>query len=232
MSSPAHPLASGSRLRAALLLGTLVVSSLPTLAATAILPEAAPTAASPWFATVSAGLSIIPSGDVTFGGRTYEGDFENGPLIRGSFGRRIGANWTIEAEWFYRTNSLGTLVATDRRFTAGDVASNNLFVNATYSLGPRFAWRGITPYAGLGLGWIQELDLDLEGPDGGEFSSSGFTAWQWSIGLQRLIGPRAVIFLEGRAVAAGERELEARGGRRLKIEYDAWAMLAGLRWSF
>jgi hypothetical protein len=33
-------------------------------------------------------------------------------------------------------------------------------------------------------------------------------------------------------VAAGERELEARGGRKLKIAYDAWAMLAGLRWSF
>lgn len=232
MSSLAHPLASRPRLRAALLFGALVLAPLPTVAATTILPESAPTAASPWFASISAGLSIIPSGDVTLGGRTYEADFENGPLIRGSFGRRIGTNWTIEAEWFYRTNSLGTLVATDRRFTAGDVASNNFFVNATYSPGPRFSWRGVSPYAGLGVGYIQELDLDLEGQNGGEFSAGGSTAWQWSVGLRRLFGRHAEVFVEGRAVAAGNRELEAQDGRKLRIEYDAWAMLAGLRWSF
>jgi hypothetical protein len=221
------------RLPAVLGLASFSLAALPPLAAAETLPEPAPIATpSPWFADLSAGLSIIPAGDITLGGRKYEGDFKDGPFLRGAVGRRLGKGWAVEGEWFYRTNSVNSLVASDRRFTGGDAASNNLFLNATYSPGAQFSWRGISPYAGLGFGYIQELDVDLEGADGGEFSSSGSTAWQWSIGLRKVLGPRAELFLEGRAVAAGERELEARGGRKLKIAYDAWAMLAGLRWSF
>lgn len=224
---------SFSRLRPSLLpLTAFVLALLTSRAAAEAVTESGAAAPSPWFADLSAGLSIIPAGDITLGGRTYEGDFKDGPFLRGAVGRRLSMGWAIEAEWFYRTNSVNSLVASDRRFTGGDAASNNFFLNATYSPGERFAWRGISPYAGLGFGYIQELDVDLEGADGGEFSSSGSSAWQWSIGLRKLLGPRAELFLEGRAVAAGERELEAQGGRKLRIEYDAWAMLAGLRWSF
>lgn len=220
------------RFKAALGLAALTVTALPPLAAAETRSEPAPVSASPWFADLSAGLSIIPAGDITLGGRKYEGDFKDGPFLRGSVGRRLGSGWAIEGEWFYRTNSVNSLVASDRRFSGGDAASNNFFLNATYSPGEKFAWRGISPYAGFGFGYIQELDVDLEGADGGEFSSSGASAWQWSIGLRRLLGERAEIFIEGRAVAAGEQELEAKGGRKLRIEYDAWAMLGGLRWSF
>ena len=220
------------RLPAVLGLASFSLAALPPLAAAETLPEPAPIAASPWFAELSAGLSIIPAGDITLGGRKYERDFKDGPFLRGSVGRRFGAGWAIEGEWFYRNNSVNSLVASDRRFTGGDAASNNVFLNATYSPGAQFSWRGISPYAGLGFGYIQELDVDLEGTDGGEFSAGGSSAWQWSIGLRKILGPRAEIFLEGRAVAAGEQELEAKGGRKLKIEYDTWAMLAGLRWSF
>lgn len=185
-----------------------------------------------WYADLSTGLSIIPAGDVTLANTTYEADFKDGLLLRGAAGRRLGPYWAVEAEWFYRSNSLASLAAGNRRFTGGDVASNNLFLNATFSPGSRFAWRGISPYAGVGFGWIQEVDLDLEGADGGEFSSGGSAAWQWSVGLRGRVGSRAELFLEGRAIAAGERKLEAPNGRNLRIEYDAWGLLAGLRWSF
>ncbi len=212
-------------------LAALLLVSSPLRAANAE-PAVSTASFSPWFTELSAGISIIPAGDVTLGGRTYEGDFKDGPFLRGAVGRRFGANWTVAAEWFYRKNELGSLDAGDRRFTRGDVASNSLFLNATFAPGPRFAWLGIEPYAGLGFGWIQELDLDLQGPDGGGFESGSFPAWQWSLGLKRPLAPRAELFLEGRAVAAGERELQGPGGRRLRIAYDAWGLLAGLRWSF
>jgi len=208
----------------------LLTSSLPAASTAQPVPSAA--APSPWFAEFSAGISVIPAGDVTLGGRTYEGDFKDGPFLRGAVGRRFGAHWTVAAEWFYRKNDLGSLDAGDLRISRGDVASNSLFLNATYAAGPRFSWLGIEPYAGLGFGWIQELDLDLQGPDGGGFESGSFAAWQWSLGLKRPLAPRAELFLEGRAVAAGERELQGPGGRRLRIAYDAWGLLAGLRWSF
>ncbi len=215
----------------ALSLAALLLVSSPLRAANAE-PAVSTAASSLWFTELSAGISIIPAGDVTLGGRTYEGDFKDGPFLRGAVGRRCGANWTVAGEWFYRKNELGSLDAGDRRFTRGDVASNSLFLNATFAPGPRFAWLGIEPYAGLGFGWIQELDLDLQGPDGGGFESGSFPAWQWSLGLKRPLAPRAELFLEGRAVAAGERELQGPGGRRLRIAYDAWGLLAGLRWSF
>lgn len=215
----------------ALSLAALLLVSSPLRAANAE-PAVSTASSSPWFAELSAGISIIPAGDVTLGGRTYEGDFKDGPFLRGAVGRRFGANWTVAGEWFYRKNELGSLDAGDRRFTRGDVASNSLFLNATFAPGPRFAWLGIEPYAGLGFGWIQELDLDLQGPEGGGFESGSFSAWQWSLGLKRPLAPRAELFLEGRAVAAGERELHGPGGRRLRIAYDAWGLLAGLRWSF
>jgi len=219
-------------LPAALGLTALFLASSPLRAAatTPSVTSAAPTSA--WFTEFSAGISVIPAGDVTLGGRTYEGDFKDGPFLRGAVGRRFGANWTVAGEWIYRKNELGSLDAGDRRFTRGDVASNSLFLSATYAPGPRFSWLGIEPYAGLGFGWIQELDLDLQGSDGGGFESGSFPAWQWSLGLKRPLAPRAELFLEGRAVAAGERELQGTGGRRLRIAYDAWGLLAGLRWSF
>jgi len=214
-------------------LAILFLVAVPSLAVAAAAGSDRPGAAAVgWFAEFSAGLSIIPAGDVILAGRTYEGDFKDGPFLRGAVGRRLGSSWALSAEWFYRKNELGSLEAGDRRFSRGDVASNNLFFNATYAPGPDFSWMGIVPYTGLGFGWIQELDLDLDGPDGGGFESGAFPAWQWSLGLKRLVGQRAEIFLEGRAVAAGERELEGPGGRRLRIAYDAWGMLAGLRWSF
>jgi hypothetical protein len=219
-------------LPAALCLAALFVVTSPLRAAATAEPVTSAAPPSPWFAEFSAGLSVIPAGDVTLGGRTYEGDFKDGPFLRGAVGRRFGANWTVAGEWFYRKNELGSLDAGDRRFTRGDVASNSLFLSATYTAGPRFSWQGIEPYAGLGFGWIQELDLDLQGPDGGGFESGSFPAWQWSLGLKRPLAARAELFLEGRAVAAGERELQGPGGRRLRIAYDAWGLLAGLRWSF
>lgn len=230
MPSLHHRSARDRQLPSGLGLAVLLLATLPLHAAATT--DSVPAAPSPWFAEFSAGLSVIPAGDVTLGGRTYEGDFKDGPFLRGAVGRRFGANWTVAGEWLYRKNELGSLDAGDRRFTRGDVASNSLFLSATYAPGPRFSWLGIEPYAGLGFGLIQELDLDLQGPDGGGFESGSFTAWQWSLGLKRPLALRAELFLEGRAVAAGERELQGPGGRRLRIAYDAWGLLAGLRWSF
>ena len=111
-------------LPAALCLAALFVVTSPLRAAAAAEPVTSAAPPSLWFAEFSAGLSVIPAGDVTLGGRTYEGDFKDGPFLRGAVGRRFGANWTVAGEWFYRKNELGSLDAGDRRFTRGDVAPN------------------------------------------------------------------------------------------------------------
>jgi hypothetical protein len=52
------------RLRAALLLAALALAPFAPLAAADAVTEPANATPSPWFADLSAGLSIIPSGDI------------------------------------------------------------------------------------------------------------------------------------------------------------------------
>lgn len=186
-----------------------------------------------WFWEASAGISIVPGGDVTLGNVTYEGDFSNGLLFKGAVGKAWNANWTTSLEWFYRSNSVDQLVSSSGTITDGDLASNNFFLTTTYALDERWSWRGIRPYAGLGLGVVQEVDLDLIGLVNEEFSVSGEFAFQWLVGLQRRLGRSGLIFLEGRAIAADELKMNSSSSARfVKVQYETWSMLAGLRFSF
>ncbi|MEY3773909.1 MAG: hypothetical protein RLZZ129_689 [Verrucomicrobiota bacterium] len=186
-----------------------------------------------WFWEASAGVSIVPGGDITLDGINYESDFANGLLIKGAVGKAWTPNWTTTLEWFYRTNSINELVYAHGTITGGDLASTNAFFTVTYALDEGWSWRGVRPYVGLGLGYLQEVDLDLEGYGNEEFSSRGAFAYQWLIGLQRRIGRHGLLFLEGRAIASGKQELASSSLPRFAaIEYDTWSLLTGLRYSF
>jgi hypothetical protein len=220
-----------SRLTCLVRLGLLLPASAVALAAAADTPRDLWT--SGWFTAVSAGLSIVPGGDVTLAGETYEGDFSNGLLFKAAVGKAWNANWSASLEWFYRTNSVDELASPSRTITGGDLASNSAFVTVTYALDERWSWRGVRPYAGLGVGFIQEVDLDLDGFANEEFSAKGEFAYQWLIGLQRRLGNAGLLFLEGRAIASGKQELDSSTAPRFAaIEYDTWSILAGLRYSF
>lgn len=214
---------------AAVLLGVAAVASADARAANA----AAPRRADGWFTELSAGVGIVPGGDITLGGVRYEADYNSGVILQGAFGRAWTPQFSTKLEWFYRSNSIKSLVAGTARITGGDLASTNAFVTATYRLGPAFEVWGIAPFGGLGAGILQEVDVDLEGFGGEEFSARGRFAYQWLIGLERAISARGRVFLEGRAVAAGSQELDSSTrARRLSVDYDTWGIIAGLRWSF
>ena len=186
-----------------------------------------------WFTEIFAGVGIVPGGDITLGGVRYEADYKSGVILGGAVGRGWTPRFATKLEWFYRSNSVNSLVAGTTRITGGDVASTNAFVTATYRFGPSWQVWGIAPFAGLGAGILQEVDVDLEGFGGEEFSAGGRFAYQWLVGLERAIGAQGRVFLEGRAVAAGSQELDSSNrARRLSVDYDTWGIIAGLRWSF
>jgi hypothetical protein len=220
-----------SRLTRLVRLGLLLPASAVALVAATDTPRNLWT--SGWFAAASAGVSIVPGGDVTLAGVTYEGDFSNGLLFKAAVGKTWNANWSTSLEWFYRTNSVNDLVSPQLTITGGDLASNSAFVTVNYALDERWSWRGVRPYAGLGVGFIQEVDLDLDGFANEEFSTKSEFAYQWLIGLQRRIGNAGLLFLEGRAIASGKQELDSSTAPRFAaIEYDTWSILAGFRFSF
>jgi hypothetical protein len=186
-----------------------------------------------WFVEASGGAGIVPGGDITLGGVRYEADYKTGVIVQGAVGRAWTPQFSTKLEWFYRSNSVASLDSGNARISGGDLASTNAFLTATYRLGPPFELLGIAPFAGLGAGFMQEVDVDLDGFGGEEFSARGRFAYQWLIGLERAVGARGRVFIEGCAVAAGTQELtSSAGSRRLSVDYDTWGIIAGLRWSF
>lgn len=195
--------------------------------------SAAPRWTDGWFAEASAGVGIVPGGDITLGGIRYEADYKTGLIVQAAVGRTWTPRFSTKLEWFYRTNAVASLDGGTTRIAGGDLASTNAFLTATYRFGAPFEFLGIAPFAGLGAGVLQEVDVDLDGFGGEEFSARGRFAYQWLIGLERAVGARGRVFLEGRAVAAGTQELASSAGpRRLSVDYDTWGIIAGLRWSF
>jgi hypothetical protein len=202
-------------------------------AAAADTPATTPRWTDDWFVEASAGMGIVPGGDITLAGIRYEAEYKTGVVVQGAVGRKWTPRLSTKLEWFYRSNEVSSLVAGTARISGGDLASTNAFLTTTYRFGPPFEFLGIAPYAGLGAGFLQEVDVDLDGFGGEEFSASGRFAYQWLVGLERAVGPQGRLFVEGRAVAAGEQELQSSTGpRRLKVEYDTWGLIVGLRWSF
>lgn len=64
-----------------------------------------------------------------------------------------------ELYWEYRTNDSSTETDASGQGLDGNIASNVFFVNAYYPLYQQRLWR---IYLGAGVGWVQELDIDLE----------------------------------------------------------------------
>lgn len=83
-------------------------------------------------------------------------------------GYRLNSNISTEFAWEYRSNDSEVSLANGKRFEEGNYASNTFFLNALYHFDSVTKWR---PYIGIGLGWLQEIDIDLES-SGQEFSYS------------------------------------------------------------
>ncbi len=210
----------------------LVVASLPSMA---LAEEVAARWdwSSGWFVKTSAGTNIIPGGDLTLDGVRYEAEFKNGLLVHGAVGRQWSEQWSTEIEFFYRRNKAESLTSPAGALAGGEIASTNVMFNVTYALPERWSVLAIRPYVGLGAGIMQEVDVDLVGFGSEEFSAKGDFIYQWLVGLQRRVGERGRLFVEGRAIAGGKPSLKSSTGpRRLVAEYDSWSLLAGFGWSF
>jgi len=104
-------------------------------------------------------------------GATGEADIRlgSGQVAGLGIGYRYNHNLSAELAWEYRSNDSDVSLANGNRFREGNYASNTFFLNAIYHFDSASRWQ---PYVGVGLGWIQEIDIDLETADS-EFSFSG-----------------------------------------------------------
>lgn len=103
--------------------------------------------------------------------------FDPGIGFGGAFGYRYGNGWAAELAWDYRRHGLKRLGGSS---VDGDFASNTFFLNGYY----RFAkWGVVRPFVGAGVGWAQEVDIDIKRNGRAlSYSRSGGVAFQGILG--------------------------------------------------
>lgn len=198
----------------AVLVGGLALTALPLMAQ--VEPRG-------FYATVYAQSSRLGSTVFDENGNANLGpgvkaDFKSGTGFGGDIGFRYGNGWAAEFEWNYRRHELRNLHKTGTTgVTDGDYASNIIFINGLRRfVSPSGGW---TPYVGAGLGWVQEIDFDL---------NSGSTERAWStqgrLGVQMIGGTEIPLGKDWR-LAADIRVLRV-GGVTLPAEQGVTGSLA------
>ena len=189
-----------------------------------------------WFAKPYVGASLLSATD---GSRvdqiTQDLDVETdaGFLAGMGVGYRYNDNWATEIAWEYRTNDSETIFADGTRFGDGNYASNTFYLNGYYFFDAIGHWQ---PYVGAGLGWTQEIDLDLEGlgPEQ-SFSGDGDVALQIYGGAEYQFTDRLYLNLELRYSRLSSVDLDAESNALGAIEgldYTPLTFGAGLTYRF
>ena len=144
-----------------------------------------------WFLRPIISLSNLSD---TSGQINYAGDIGASQVATDSgfsaglgLGYQYNSNLAVEFFWEYRTNDSDTTVP-DNSVIAGNYASNIFYLNGFYYFdqAQNSNWK---TYVGAGLGWVQEIDIDLEINSTEEsYSGDGQTAFQLFAGTQYALG--------------------------------------------
>lgn len=180
-----------------------------------------------------AALSIVQDNDPVSSGTKGNGSYDNGFATGVAFGYRYGNGFSSEIDWEYRRNDNDSVAFGNTNYDEGDIASNTLYLNGYYTFAEAFG--KVRPYVGAGVGWIQEIDLDLEtGGTETSYSSDGDIAWQLMAGLETPLDKNWRLQGEMRytRVAGVDLEQEGGNGRITDLDYDAWAVGVGVIYDF
>lgn len=180
------------------------------------------------------GLSLLPSTslDSSDAGALDDADASFDPGFAYTFGGgyRVAKDWSIEAELGYRTNPIDRVRNAGPDVTGGDFASLGFFANGIYRLPVEGRLR---PYFGLGLGLLEEIDIDLGAGSDVDYSDSAF-AGQAIVGIDYQLSSRWSVQIEGRYLQSFGQDLTAESGSgiRYDADYQPISLLLGLTWSF
>jgi len=162
-------------------------------------------------------------------------DFETGIAAGSAIGYEITDNVSAELEFIYRSADV------DRFGNAGfgtgdDFSSTVVTLNALYQMD---GWdigvgKRLRPFAGIGLGVTQEVDLDiLSGSAAGDFEGSGDFVYQLRAGANFEVTDAWILSSELRYMDAGSVSLSRdSSGPDLEIDYQTVDLLFGIAYRF
>ena len=191
-----------------------------------------------WYATAKFAYNTLDDQGVeyTAAGNTVDGtaEFDGGFAAGATGGYRFNNNWRLEGEFMYRTSELDRAdIPGVGTFTDGDYSSVAIGVNGLYDFN-LFGSDKARAYAGAGIAWLQEIDIDFD-ENGVESSYSGD-----DLGFQVMLGARYDMserwFLETdiRYFFASDIEMTAEGDAvgRVAADYEPLSVTAGIGWRF
>lgn len=213
------------------------------LAALLLIPfsHAAQAETNRFYGKLSGGVTFLGDQDfkqtgVAGAGATGTGEYSEGWLAGGALGYRFTDNWAAELAWDYRTNGVDKTTFTDgTTFNDGDFASNIFFLNGYYRFDPVMQTK-FRPYLGAGIGWVQEIDMDLQNAGGTEtsYSADGEFAAQIIAGVEYPIAQNWDLSTELRYMNVSGIDLEQEGGnaRINDVDYDPFTIAVGVTYNF
>ena len=193
-----------------------------------------------WYGKIYSGASFL--GDESFNqtgvataGATGDGSFDTGWGAGAAAGYFFTDNLAMELAWDYRSNDNDSIDFSDgANFSEGNYASNIFFLNGYYHFDP-IQQSKFRPYIGGGLGFIEEIDLDLEaGGTETSYSADGEFAAQLIAGTSYAINGNWDINADVRYVRAWGMDLknEDGAGEIKDIDYDPVSVMAGVTYKF
>lgn len=145
-----------------------------------------------WTVTPYLGASLLsdPTADasaLTIGGNNFPAGSLDIQTDSG-FYAGLGLGYTFdnqvmaELAWEYRTNDSETGLSDSATVYGGNLASSIFYANLLY---PAIQHQDWTLYTGAGLGWVQEIDLDVEQGDREQsYAGDGDISYQLLLKLQ------------------------------------------------
>ncbi len=206
---------------------TSTLAALALLGLSACSSTSTPRGDSGLYARANLGYGATLDGAFDPAGASAEGEYSAGLVSGAALGYEFDSNWSVEADWTYRSGEIDSIGSGGAVASGGDYASVAVTANVVYSFEQQGPWR---PYVGAGVGVLEEIDADLE-PSGGEVSDSGALAYQLFAGVGWRATDALEVTLEGRYLGTSGVELEG-GGQSFEADYDHLGVLLGLRWLF
>jgi outer membrane protein W len=192
-----------------------------------------------WYVKLYSGTSTLSDQstkqtDVASAGASGKIKNDSGFMAGGSVGYNYTNNLSVELAWDYRSNDSKTNFSDGSRFNDGDFASNIFFVNGRYTFDP-FAQTNLRPYIGGGLGYVEEIDVDLK--SGGverSYSKNSEMAYQFMAGITYPLTEKIDLDAGLRYVRVDNIKLkrESGSGELRNVDYDPLSLAVGLSYKF
>lgn len=157
---------------------------------------------------------------------------DNGMVSGLAVGYRFNSNFAAELDYSYRSNDIDEIKGTGGVIIAngGDLASVAIMANGYYYFDFADTW---SPYIGLGLGFLQEIDSDvnLSGlADQTDLEDQVF-AWQAMVGAELPLNTSWNLYGEARFMSSPGPELSNSNGS-YDVDYENISLIVGVGYQF